>query len=63
MNVVAPLGWFLNKRVFKRQEESVAQVLVFDRFIVPWLRPLERLLTPPFGLSLIAVCEKPRDAR
>ena len=62
MNVIAPLGWFLNNRIFKRQEESVAQVLFFDRFIVPWLRPAERILNPPFGLSLIAVCEKPRNA-
>lgn len=55
MNVVAPLGWWLNNRVLRRQEESPAQVLVFDRWIVPWLRPLEAIVTPPFGLSLIAV--------
>ena len=61
MNVIAPLGWFLNNRIFKRQEESVAQVMFFDCCIVPWLRPAERILNPPFGLSLIAVCEKPRN--
>ena len=57
MNTVAPLGWFVNNRVLKRTQESVAQVLVFDRWIVPWLSRLERLIRPPFGLSLIAVSE------
>jgi SAM-dependent methyltransferase len=58
MNVVAPLGWFLNNRIWKRTEESPTQVMVFDRWIVPWLSKLERALRPPFGLSLIALAEK-----
>lgn len=57
MNAVAPVGWFLNNRVFKRTEESPMQVLVFDRWIVPWLRRAERLMKPPYGLSLIAIGE------
>ena len=57
MNVVAPLGWWLNNRLLQRQEESPAQVLVFDRWIVPWLQPLEAAVRPPFGLSVIAIAE------
>ncbi len=60
MNCVAVPGWFLNNRVFNRTEESPAQVLVFDRFIAPWLSRVERLIRPPFGLSLIAIGEKQR---
>lgn len=56
-NAVAPFGWFLNNRVFKRTEESPTQVLVFDRWIVPWLSRLERLCRPPYGLSLIVLAE------
>jgi len=58
MNMIAVFGWFLNNRILKRQEESLSQVLFFDKYIVPWLRVIERAVRPPFGLSLIAICEK-----
>lgn len=56
-NAVAPFGWFMNNRVFKRTEESPTQVMVFDRWIVPWLSQLERIWKPPYGLSLIVIGE------
>lgn len=59
MNGIAPVGWWWNNRVMKRNEESPLQVMVFDRWVVPWLSKLERLWPPPFGLSLIALAEKP----
>lgn len=58
MNFIAVLAWFLNNRILKRQEESPAQVLFFDKFIVPWLQKAEHIIRPPFGLSLIAIGEK-----
>jgi SAM-dependent methyltransferase len=58
MNLIALPGWFLNNRVLKRNEESLPQVMLFDRFIVPWIKIVEGIIHPPFGLSLIAVCEK-----
>jgi len=58
MNCIAVPGWFLNNRILNRQEESAGQVLIFDRFIAPWLKKLERRVHPPFGLSLIAIGEK-----
>lgn len=58
MNSIAVPGWFLNNRILKRKEESPAQVLFFDRFIVPWLKTVERVIKPPFGLSLFAIAGK-----
>ncbi len=58
MNFIAPAGWFLNNRILKRQEESRSQVLFFDRYVVPWLRRVEGLVHPPFGLSLVAIARK-----
>jgi len=55
MNLPGVPGWFLNNRILKRTEESPSQILFFDRFIVPWLRRVERLLPPPLGLSLVCV--------
>ncbi len=58
MNSVATLPWFVNNRILGHIDEQPAQVMVFDRLFVPWLRPLERLIPPLFGLSLITVAEK-----
>jgi 2-polyprenyl-3-methyl-5-hydroxy-6-metoxy-1,4-benzoquinol methylase len=58
MNSIAVPGWFLNNRILKRKEESIAQILFFDRFIVPWLKIIEHVIKPPFGLSLLAIAEK-----
>lgn len=55
MNSIAVFGWFLNNRILKRKEESPEQVLFYDRFVVPCLRSIERIIRPPFGLSLVAV--------
>jgi len=33
-------------------------VKFFDKFIVPWLKEVENIVRPPFGLSLIAIAEK-----
>ncbi len=59
MNSIATIGWFLNNRVLNRTDQSSSQVRIFDRWVVPWLSRVERLVRPPFGLSLIAVAQKP----
>ena len=58
MNCIAVFGWFLNNRVLKRREESPSQVALFDKCIAPWMQGIERVVRPPFGLSLIAIGEK-----
>jgi len=58
MNSIGMIGWFLNNRLFLKKEESPVQVMFFDRFIVPWLKSIEQCIRPPFGQSLVAICEK-----
>ena len=59
MNVVGFFGWWLNARVFKRTNQSPFQVRAFDRFVVPSLLRMERMVPPPFGQNIFAVLEKP----
>jgi SAM-dependent methyltransferase len=63
MNCIAPFGWYLNNRILKKQEESPSQVIFYDRFVVPWLRKIEQIVIPPFGLSLVVVGEKAKTAK
>jgi 2-polyprenyl-3-methyl-5-hydroxy-6-metoxy-1,4-benzoquinol methylase len=54
-NPIGLVGWMYNSHVLKTRAHSLAQVRVFDRVVAPWALPLERLIPPPIGLSLIGV--------
>jgi SAM-dependent methyltransferase len=58
MNVIGMAGWFWNNRVRRITEENPTQIVFFDRYIAPWAERLERLVPPPFGLSVIGVGRK-----
>lgn len=58
MNWVGFFGWWANSKIFKRTEQSEAQIATFDNLIVPWLRPMESLIHPPIGQSVFTVLEK-----
>jgi 2-polyprenyl-3-methyl-5-hydroxy-6-metoxy-1,4-benzoquinol methylase len=49
------LGWMYNTYISGNTEHTPHQIRLFDRFVAPWALPLERVVTPPIGLSLFAV--------
>jgi 2-polyprenyl-3-methyl-5-hydroxy-6-metoxy-1,4-benzoquinol methylase len=54
-NPLGLLGWMYNLYISGNTEHTTGQVRLFDRFVAPWALPLERVVTPPIGLSLFAV--------
>ena len=54
-NPIGLLGWMYNLYVSGNTEHTSGQVRLFDRLVAPWALPLERIVTPPIGLSLFAV--------
>lgn len=59
MNSVGLIGWFVTGRVVKRKTIGAREVKIYDRFVVPWLSAVERVLIPPIGQSLLLIGEKP----
>jgi ubiquinone/menaquinone biosynthesis C-methylase UbiE len=57
-NPIGLLGWMYNAKVTRSTAHSPAQVRLFDALVAPWALPLERIVPPPIGLSLIAVGQK-----
>jgi 2-polyprenyl-3-methyl-5-hydroxy-6-metoxy-1,4-benzoquinol methylase len=57
-NPIGLVGWMYNSHISKSTKHSVEQVRLFETLVAPWALPLERLLPPPIGLSLIAVGRK-----
>lgn len=58
INAVGALGWFVNARVIPRETPPAGQLQLFNR-LVPFLKRFERRFPPAFGISVIAVGQKP----
>jgi 2-polyprenyl-3-methyl-5-hydroxy-6-metoxy-1,4-benzoquinol methylase len=58
-NPIGLAGWMYNAHISKSTAHSPAQVKLFETLVAPWALPLERLIPPPIGLSLVAVGVKP----
>jgi ubiquinone/menaquinone biosynthesis C-methylase UbiE len=57
-NPIGLLGWMYGAHVTKSTQHSPTQIRLFETLVAPWALPLERILVPPIGLSLVAVGEK-----
>ncbi len=60
-NPIGLLGWMYNAHISKSTAHSLTQVKLFETLVAPWALPLERLISPPIGLSLVAVGQKLRE--
>lgn len=57
LNGLGAFGWFINARILKKDILPESQVRLFDKISRPFLF-LEKLIKPPFGLSILAVAQK-----
>jgi SAM-dependent methyltransferase len=60
-NAFGALGWFACSRVLRRTILPESQLDIFNR-LTPLFMAIERVIPPPFGLSLLAVGRKPLAA-
>ena len=58
--MLGALGWYVNGTILKKGILPKGQMKLFD-LLVPLLR-LERVLDPPFGVSVISVCRRSEGA-
>jgi 2-polyprenyl-3-methyl-5-hydroxy-6-metoxy-1,4-benzoquinol methylase len=57
-NPIGLAGWMYNSHIVKSRTHSPSQVKLFDRLIAPWALPIDRLIPPPLGLSLVGVATR-----
>jgi len=57
-NPIGFLGWLVNNRILKIQEQQNKQIRFFNRYILPVQSRVERRLCMPFGQSLCMVASK-----
>ncbi|MHB1265045.1 MAG: class I SAM-dependent methyltransferase [Gemmatimonadaceae bacterium] len=58
MNVVGVIPWFIAGRIARRRTLHPADVRIYDRFVTPIVSRIERIVTPPFGQSILAVARR-----
>jgi SAM-dependent methyltransferase len=57
LNWLGFLGWFFNSKTFKRKVVPGNQLRLFNFLVRPFLL-IEKIIKPPFGLSILAVVKK-----
>jgi SAM-dependent methyltransferase len=58
LNVVGVAAWFVSGHILRRKTIGRRQVRFYDRLVIPWLRRLESLISPPLGQSLLVIARK-----
>ncbi len=59
VNSVGAIGWLMIARILRRDPVGGGGALLFDRYVVPLLRTVERRWRPPFGQSIFVSAVKP----
>ena len=54
-NPIGLLGWMFGAHVTRSTQHSPLQIKLFESLVAPWALPLERLIPPPIGLSVVGV--------
>jgi len=57
MNFVSIFGWYYHGRILKRKTHPSSHISIFNKFI-NLISFFEKIVRPPVGLSLIAICKK-----
>jgi SAM-dependent methyltransferase len=52
------LPWLVKFRMLRSMEVEPGAVQLYDRLAVPFIRPIENLIPPPFGKNLLLIAEK-----
>jgi SAM-dependent methyltransferase len=59
MNSLGMLPWFVMGRILHLRRWNPGSVGLYDRWMIPMLRRIERRFRPPAGQSLYAILERP----
>jgi len=57
-DMIGSFPWFIKYRLLRSVKMEPAAVGIYDRVVVPVARPLEKLVSPPFGKNLLLIAER-----
>ena len=59
LNGIGVAAWFVAGRVLGRTTLGRNQVRFYDRWVIPWLSRVEKIIHPPVGQSLFLIARRP----
>jgi len=59
LNGLGVAAWFVAGRVLNRTTLGRSQVRFYDRWVIPWLSRVEKVIRPPIGQSLFLIARRP----
>ncbi len=57
-NSLGVFSWFLMSRIFKIYRFNKTSIKIYDNLVVPVMKKIEKIFTPPFGQSLLMIGKK-----
>ncbi|EKD90201.1 MAG: hypothetical protein ACD_31C00110G0002 [uncultured bacterium] len=57
LNMVGAIGWWFASKVLSNGTVGVGKIKLFS-FIAPFVLPMEDIIEPPFGTSILIICQK-----
>jgi len=58
-NLPGVVAWWFTGKVLRRRTVTARAARIYDRVMIPWLRRLESVWSPPRGQNLLAIARKP----
>ena len=62
MNLPGTAAWWAAGKLLRRRTVAAPYTRLYDRWVIPAVRAVERRWSPPFGQSLLAVAKKPLES-
>lgn len=57
LNMLGAIGWFITAKIFSEKLIDEKKIKIFN-FIAPFVLPLEDLIEPPIGTSILVIAKK-----
>jgi SAM-dependent methyltransferase len=57
MDLAGVFGWYIFYRLLGKKMKA-AEVMFYDKYVVPLMKTAEKLITPPLGKNLLAIARK-----
>lgn len=59
LNFFGAIGWFITGKIFRENRVDEDRIKIFN-LLAPFILPLEDLMEPPFGTSILIIAQKER---
>ncbi|MCH7928728.1 MAG: methyltransferase domain-containing protein [Candidatus Dadabacteria bacterium] len=57
-NFLGVITWYIFFKILRKKTLSISSIRLYDKFVIPVLEKVERIVEPPVGQNLLVIAEK-----